>query len=88
MCAIFNPTAELVIPTKTGTNETNAEIETQPLTVEMKIKCSKQFTHFLCFSLFKLLRFLHFLHITFLLKDNILFHVSFLKYLYIILLFF
>ena len=39
---IFNPTAELVIPTGIPTNEANGEIETQPLTVEIKItKCSK-----------------------------------------------
>ena len=36
---IFIPTAELVIPTQT--NESNAEIETQPVTAEAKIsKCS------------------------------------------------
>ena len=34
---IFNPTAELVMPTGTQTNETNAEIKTQPVTVEAKI---------------------------------------------------
>ena len=34
---MFNPTAELVIPTKIVTNEANAEIETQPVTVETKI---------------------------------------------------
>ena len=34
---IFNPTAELVIPTRTQTNEANAKIETQQLTVEAKI---------------------------------------------------
>ena len=39
---IFNPTAELAIPTGTPTNEANAAIETQQLTAEMKIrKCSK-----------------------------------------------
>ena len=37
---ILNPTAEIVIPTGTATNEVNAEIETQPLIVEPKIsKC-------------------------------------------------
>ena len=37
----FISTAELVIPTGTQTNEANAEIETQPVTVEDKIsKCS------------------------------------------------
>ena len=35
---IFNPTAELAIPTGTPTNEANAEIETQPLTAETKNK--------------------------------------------------
>ena len=36
----FIPTAELVIPTGTQTNEANAEIKTQPVTVETKIsKC-------------------------------------------------
>ena len=39
---IFNPTAELVIPTGTSTNQAKAEIETHPLTAETKIiKCSK-----------------------------------------------
>ena len=38
---MFIPTAELVIPTGTQTNESNAEIETQPVTVEVRIsKCS------------------------------------------------
>ena len=38
---IFIPTAELVILTGIATNEANAEIETQPVTVEGKIsKCS------------------------------------------------
>ena len=34
---MFNPTAELVIPTGTETNETNAETETQPVSVGTKI---------------------------------------------------
>ena len=34
---IFNRTAELVRPTGTQTNQANAEIETQPVTVEAKI---------------------------------------------------
>ena len=34
---MFNPTAELVIPIETQANEANAEIETQPVTVETKI---------------------------------------------------
>ena len=33
----FNPTAKLVIPVGLPTNEANAEIETQPLTSEMKM---------------------------------------------------
>ena len=38
---IFIPTVELVIPTGTETDETNAEIETQPVIFEAKIsKCS------------------------------------------------
>ena len=38
---IFIPTAELVIPTGTQTNKANAETETQPVTIETKIKkCS------------------------------------------------
>ena len=35
---MFNPTAKLVIPTRTQTNEKNTEIETQPVTVETKIR--------------------------------------------------
>ena len=34
---IFNSTAKLVIPTGTQTNETNAEIESQPVIFEAKI---------------------------------------------------
>ena len=38
---IFNLTAKLVIPTRTQTNEANAEIETQPVIIEAKpSKCS------------------------------------------------
>ena len=33
---MFTPTAELIIPTGTETNEANAEIETQIVTVEAK----------------------------------------------------
>ena len=37
----FNPTAELVTPTGTATNEVNAQTETQQLIGEIKIrKCS------------------------------------------------
>ena len=40
----FVPTVELVIPTGTQTNEANAKIETEPVTVETKIsQCSVQF---------------------------------------------
>ena len=40
-CTNFIPTAEFVISTGTQTNEANAEIQTQPVTVETKIsKCS------------------------------------------------
>ena len=34
---IFIPITEIVIPTGISTNEANAEIETQPVTVEAKI---------------------------------------------------
>ena len=38
---IFIPTAELVIPTRIAASKSNAEVETQPVTVEAKIsKCS------------------------------------------------
>ena len=38
---MINPTAEIIMPIGTQTNEANAEIETQPVTVETKIsKCS------------------------------------------------
>ena len=38
---VFNPTAELVMPTGEQTNEANAEIETQPVAVKVRIsKCS------------------------------------------------
>ena len=38
---ILIPTAELVIPTGIQTNGANAKIETQPVTVEVKMrKCS------------------------------------------------
>ena len=32
----FNPTAELLIPTGTQTNEANAEIKTQPYLLKLK----------------------------------------------------
>ena len=34
---MFIPTAELVIPAGTQTNEANAEIETQPVVVQARI---------------------------------------------------
>ena len=37
---VFIPTAELVIPTGIVTNKANAEIETQPVPVEVKISKS------------------------------------------------
>ena len=38
---IFDPNAELAMPTGTQTNEANTEIETEPLSAEMNIrKCS------------------------------------------------
>ena len=38
---IFNPIAELVIPTRIPTKEAKAETKTHPVTVEIKIiKCS------------------------------------------------
>ena len=41
MAQMFIPTTELVIPIGTQTNEDDAEIETQPITVETKLsKCS------------------------------------------------
>ena len=39
---ISNPTSQLALPTGIPTNDSNANIETHPLTAEMKIrKCSK-----------------------------------------------
>ena len=35
---IFNPAAELIMPTRTTNNEAKAEIETHPLTAETKMK--------------------------------------------------
>ena len=51
---MFNPTAELVIPTGIATNEVNAEVETQPVIVQSKISKTSKFKYphvFLCFSL-------------------------------------
>ena len=41
---MFITTAKLIIPTETQTNEENAAIKTQPVTVEARIK--KCFTKF------------------------------------------
>ena len=61
---IFIPIAELVIPTGKQTNEANAEIETQPVTVVTKIgKFSTYFKYlyvFLYFSVIKSLCFISF----------------------------
>ena len=35
---MFIPTAELALPTGTPTNKTNAEMETQPLAAETKVR--------------------------------------------------
>ena len=70
---IFNPTAELVIPIGTRNNEANAEIETQPVTVETKIsKFSTKFKYLHVFFIFHSLN-----HYVFNLKDNFLFHQLF-----------
>ena len=43
---VSNPTAELVIPIRMPINEANAQIETQPLTAEIKVrKCSNKIIH-------------------------------------------
>ena len=43
---VFIPIAELAIPTRTHTNDVNAEIEMQAVTVETKIrKCSSLFKY-------------------------------------------
>ena len=59
---MFNSTAELIIPTAIEANEANAEIETQPLTVQDTIiKFSTKFKYlhvFLYFSLIKSLCFI------------------------------
>ena len=71
MAKIFISTADLVIPTGRQTKETNAEIETQPASVEDRIRnCSTQFKYshnFLYFSIIKLSCFIP-------PKDSFLFH--------------
>ena len=53
---IFIPTEKLVRPTGIAPNEANAEIETQPVTVEAKIsKCSKNLNTFTFSYIFHLL---------------------------------
>ena len=48
---VLNPNTELVIQTETPINNANAEIETQTLTSEIKIrKCSKLHTFFMLFT--------------------------------------
>ena len=70
----FKPTAELAIPRGTLTNEASSEIETQPLTAEIKHENvrsnSKPCTLFWAF---------HWLnhHVLFHLKDDFLFHLFF-----------
>ena len=39
----FNSTAQLVVPTRTATNEGNAEIETQPLIAETKTRKERNY---------------------------------------------
>ena len=49
---MFNPTAELLIPTGTPSNKANAEINQQPLTEEKKQENAQsmlKFTHFCAF---------------------------------------
>ena len=68
---IFNPTAELAILRGTQTNEENAKIETQPVTIETKIsKFSTEFKYLHVFFIFHSLS--H--YVLFHLKDNFLFH--------------
>ena len=70
---MFNPTAKLVIPTGTQTNEENTEIETEPVTVETKGSFQHNLNTYTSFYTFHLLN-----HVLFLLKNNFLFHQFFL----------
>ena len=71
---IFNSTAKFIMPTETETNESKPEIETQKLTAEMKIrKYSKELKVLHPFFFF--LIFAHQIIVSFLLKDNLLFHL-------------
>ena len=66
---MFNPNAELVIPTGTKTNEANAETEMQPVTVETKIsKFSIYFKYLHVFYIFHSLNY----DVLFLVKDKLL----------------
>ena len=64
---IFNPTAEVAIPTGTQTNEVNTETKTLPLTAEIKqenVQSNlKPHTHFYAFHSLNL-------YVLFHLKDN------------------
>ena len=63
------------MPTETETNESKPEIETQKLTAEMKIrKYSKELKVLHPFFFFFLI-FAHQIIVSFLLKDNLLFHL-------------
>ena len=61
---IFNPAAELVIPTGTPTNEAKAEIKKHRLTAETKIRNCSNLKSFPLFYVFHLSN-----HVLFLLKD-------------------
>ena len=53
---MFNPTAELLIPTGTPSNKANAEINQQPLTEEKKQEHAQSMLEpytFLCFLIYK-----------------------------------
>ena len=72
---IFNSTAKFIMPTETETNESKPEIETQKLTAEMKIrKYSKELKVLHPFFFFFFI-FAHQIIVSFLLKDNLLFHL-------------
>ena len=53
---MFNPTADFAIPAGTQTNETDAEIETEPLTLQTKrSKFSTKFKYLRVLSYFSLI---------------------------------
>ena len=70
---MFNPTAELIIPTGISTNEGNAEIETQPVTVKARIQHNLNI--YMSSYTFNSLNHC----VLFRLKDNLLFHQFFLN---------